>query len=323
MKALITGATGFIGSHLAESLCKRGYEVDCLIRKTSNPKWLEGCDIKFIEGDCTDKKSIGRYVRDYDYIFHLAGLTKAYRKEDFYTVNTNGTENIIKAVSENNTKIKRFVYLSSLSAFGPKLNHTLPCESHHPHPVSDYGRSKLEGEGIVLSYRNIIPVTILRPSVVYGPRDREFFLFFKIIKKGFTPYLQGHTSLIYIDDLVRAIILVAEKTSSIGETYFVSDGTIYSNNDIITEIASALNVKGLKIRLPRTVLRTIGFFGEGMSKIIGKSSMINKDKMREIMYHDWVCDISKAKNEFNFESKVGIKEGIKWTANWYRIHKWL
>jgi len=323
MKALITGAAGFIGSHLAQELYKRGYEVSCLVRRTSNLKWLEGHDIKLVEGDCSDKESMNRCVRGYDYVFHLAGLTKAHCKKDFYTVNTNGTENIIKAVSKNNPGIKKFVYLSSLSAFGPMRNNILPCESHAPHPVSDYGRSKLKGEYVVLGYCNIIPVTILRPSIVYGPRDKEFFLFFKIVNKGFLPCLKGHTSLIYIDDLVNAIILSAEKVNSAGETYFVSDGGIYSNNDIIAEIASALNVKGLKIKLPKTVLQTIGFLGEGISKIIGNSLMINRDKIKEIMYPDWVCDISKVKNDFGFEPRVGIKKGVKWTADWYRIHKWL
>lgn len=324
MKALITGATGFIGSHLARELSKKGFEVSCLIRKTSNLKWLEGLDIKLVEGDCSDRNSLNGCVRGQDYIFHLAGMTKANYRKDFYSVNAKGTENIIKSVAENNPGVKRFLYLSSLSAFGPKLNNSLPEESQKPHPVSDYGRSKLEGEYAVLKYGDKVPVSILRPPVVYGPRDTEFFLFFKFIKKGILPNVDdGYTSLIYIDDLINVIMLTAEKEIAAGKIYFVSDDTVYSNKKIIDEIALALGVNVSMIRLPRAVLLTIGFFGEGISKIIGKSSMINRDKIKEIMHKEWICDITKAKNELGFQPRVKIKEGIKWTADWYRIHKWL
>lgn len=324
MKALITGATGFIGSHLVEKLFKGGYEVSCLVRKTSDLKWLEGIDVKLIEGDCSDKDSLYNCVNSYDYIFHLGGLIKTNLKDDFYSVNTRGTENIINATVKKNPNIKRFVYLSSLSAFGPKINDNMPTEEQKPHPVSDYGTSKLMGEDAVLKYRNMVPISILRPTVVYGPRDKQLFLLFKLIKKGFLPYWgDGSISLIYVDDLIDAIILTVEKESAAGKIYFISDGVIYSNEEIINEIASVLHVRPLKIKLPRTVLPTIGFFGERISKLMGKSTIISRDKIKELMYSDWVCDITKAKNDLCFKPKVGIKEGIKWTADWYRIHKWL
>jgi len=324
MKALITGATGFIGSHLAEKLFKRGYEVSSLVRKTSDLKWLEGLDIRLIEGDCSDKDSLNRCVEGYDYIFHLAGLTKANCKDDFYSVNTKGTENIIEAVERCTPEIKRFIYVSSLSAFGPRVNSELPSEDHKPHPVSDYGKSKLRGEEAVLKYSDKVPVSILRPSAVYGPRDKEMFLIFKLIKSGFLPYWgDGYTSLIYIDDLVDAIMLAVEKEDAVGKTYFISDGMVYSNREIVEEIASAMDVKVYKIKLPKSFLPAIGFFGEGISKIMGKSTMLNRDKVKELMYADWVCDITKARNDLCFEPRVGIKVGIKWTADWYRIHKWL
>lgn len=324
MKALITGATGFIGSHLVEKLLKKGYEITCLTRKVTSTGWLEGLDIKFIEGNCSNKNSLDNYVNGYDYIFHLSGLKKTNSRDDFYSVNTRGTENIINAIVKKNPNIKRFVYLSSLAAFGPKVNDSMPTEEQEPHPVSDYGNSKLNGENAILKYSDIIPISILRPSVVYGPRDREIFLLFKLIKRGFLPFWgDGYTSLMYVDDLIDAIILTVENEISIGKTYFISDGVIYSNEDIIKEIASVLHVRPLKIKLPRRILPTIGFFGERISKIMGKDTMINRDKIKELMYSDWVCDITKAKNDLCFQPKVGIKEGIKWTADWYRIHKWL
>lgn len=324
MKALITGASGFIGSHLAEELSKRGYEVACIVRKTSDLKWLSGFDIKLINGDCSDKDSLNNCVKGYDYVFHLAGLTKTNCKEDFYSVNTKGTENLIEAVVKNNSEVKRFVYLSSLSAFGPKVNANLPNEKDNPLPVSDYGKSKLRGEKAVLGYSDRIPISILRPSAVYGPRDKELFLFFKLIKRGIMPYWgDGQTSLVYVDDLINAIILSAEKESAVGRTYFISDGMVYSNNEIINEIASALNVKVFMIKLPKPILVPIGFLSDGISKIMGKSTMVNSDKIKELMHTDWICDITKAKDDLCFQPRVGIKKGIKWTADWYKIHRWL
>ncbi len=324
MKVLITGATGFIGSHLVEKLITKGYDIACITRKASSPGWLEGLDIKVIQGDCTDKNLLNNHVKGYNHILHLSGLTKTNSKDEFYTVNTKCTENIIDAVVKKNPNIKKFIYLSSLSAFGPKVTGKLPTEEQEPHPVSDYGNSKLNGEHAVFKHRGSIPITILRPAAVYGPRDREFLLLFKLIKNGFLPYWgDGYTSLIYVDDLTEAIILSLEKENSCGKTYFISDGVTYSNETIMNEIALALRVRPLKLKLPRRLLPVIGFFSERICKIIGKRTMINRDKIKELMYKDWLCDISKAKMDLCFEPKVGLREGMKWTADWYRIHKWL
>jgi nucleoside-diphosphate-sugar epimerase len=324
MRALVTGASGFIGSHLAEKLLRQGYEVACLKRKTSDPKWLEGLNIEFIHGDCCDRDSLSNCIQGYDYILHLSGLTKAHSKKDFYMVNERGTENLIETVSRNNPQIKRFIYLSSLSAFGPKINKGTSGENSKPHPVSDYGKSKLMGEDAVLRYKDRVPISILRPTVVYGPRDRQLFFLFKLIKRGILPsWGDGYISLIYIDDLIDAILLTMQKEDAIGKTYFISDGKIYSHNEVLNEIASALNVRVFKIRVPKSVLPLIGFLGDGIGKITGKSTIINRDKMKELMYTHWICDISKARDELGFEPKIGIKEGIKWTADWYKIHRWL
>jgi nucleoside-diphosphate-sugar epimerase len=309
MKALITGASGFIGSHLVERLLDNGFEITCLTRNASRPGWLEGLDISLIQGDCSDREFLYRNVHGYDYIFHLAGIT---------------TENIISAVAHKNPNIKRFVYISSLSAFGPKVNKRIPIENEIPHPVSDYGNSKLLAEKALHKYSNNIPISILRPSAVYGPRDREVFLIFQYIKRGVLPsWGKGHTSLIYIDDLIDVVILAAESTLAIGKTYFISDGEIHSNDKILKEISSALHVKPLRIRIPRNLLSVIGFFGEVISTMIGKKTMINRDKFKELIYTEWVCDIKKVRSDLGFKPKVGFREGIQWTADWYRIHKWL
>ncbi len=320
MKALVTGATGFIGSHLCEELAKRGYQVTCLVREKSNLKWIENIDLKLIIGDCKSIDSLFHAVTDIDYVFHLAGLTKACSGDDFFCANTKGTENLIQAVAEKNPKIKRFVYLSSLAAAGPSNNGSPLREDAEPRPVSSYGRSKLEGEKAVLKYKDLIPITILRPSAVYGPRDKDLFVFFKILKKGVFPYWgKCYYSLLYVDDLVQGIILAAENKKAEGGIYFLSDSKFYTNEEIVKAISSALGTKAIRLRVPKCIMPLFAYIGER----IKKQGIINRDKMNELSHSHWICDVKKAREELGFIPKVGIKEGMKWTTDWYRIHRWL
>jgi len=324
MKALVTGATGFIGSHLTERLIKRGYKVSCLVRKTSNLRWIEDLGIDFIIGDCSHIDTLIDAVKGVDYIFHVAGLTKTPRPEEFYIINYKGTENLIKAVAESNIEIKRFIYLSSLAAYGPSLNGDAEMHGDKPHPVSEYGKSKLKGEEAVMNYADTIPVTILRPSVVYGPRDRQLYAIFKWINKGFVPYWgNSRLSMVYVDDLVDAIILAAESDKAIQKTYFISDGREYEIDIIINEISDSLGRDVKKIKIPLSLMPIVGFLGERLSKFIDGGELINRDKIRELKYNKWVCSIIDAEHDLNYRPQVGLKEGIKWTVEWYRIHKWL
>jgi nucleoside-diphosphate-sugar epimerase len=321
MKALVTGATGFIGSHLADELVKRGYRVTCLVRKTSDLRWMEGLDVNRICGDCQDEGSLKQLDPDFDYVFHLAGLTKAKKEEDFFCANAKGTENLLRVVSANASSLRRFIYLSSLAAVGPSRNGSALDETREPSPVSSYGRSKWEGERITLQYKDILPVTIIRPPAVYGPRDRDFHLFFRMLKRGFYPnWGKCYYSLLYVDDLVRGMIMAAETSGAAGGTYFLSDGMVYSNEDIVNEIVQVLNAKVLRLRIPKAALNLLVEVGELFGK---KTSIINRDKFRELSHSHWVCDPKKAERELGFKPKVTIKEGIKWTADWYRIHQWL
>jgi nucleoside-diphosphate-sugar epimerase len=320
MKALVTGATGFIGSHLCEELVKRGYKVTCLSRNTSNLKWIENLDVRLIKGDCTIIESLLDTVKDVDYIFHLAGLTKACSRDDFFCINTKGTENLIKVVSERTPKLKRFIYLSSLSAAGPSKNGTPLQENSIPSPVSDYGRSKLGGEKAVLNYNSVLPITILRPPAVYGPRDKDLLVFFKMIKKGIFPdWGKCYYSLLYVDDLVQGIILSAENGKAEGKIYFLSDNKYYTGKEIAMEISSTLNVRITQLKVPKFIMPFFALIGEK----INKKGIINRDKMKELSHSYWTCDAKKAREELGFIPKVGLKEGIKWTADWYRIHRWL
>jgi nucleoside-diphosphate-sugar epimerase len=319
MKALVTGATGFIGSHLCEELVRSGYTVTCLSRQTSNLKWIESLDLTMVQGDCTDRGTLLN-IGNFDYVFHLAGLTKTCSPDEFFSINAKGTENLASVIAEGNPEIKRFFYLSSLAAAGPSKDRNPVVEDSSPSPVSDYGRSKLEGEKAVLKYRDRMPVTILRPPAVYGPRDKDMLVMFKMIKKGFFFDLgKCYYSLLYVDDLVQSIILAAEHKEAEGKIYFVSGNKFYTGEEIAMEISSALNVKAKPLKVPKFCMPFFAFLSEKMNK----QGIINRDRIKDFRHSHWICDSRKAREEIGFMPKIDIKEGIKWTADWYRIHRWL
>ncbi len=320
MKALVTGASGFIGSYLVETLKKRGHEVTCLARRSSNLKWIEHLGLKYIICDLSDVESHADEIAGFDYIFHVAGLTKALCERDYFEANADCTKKLIRVVAERSAGLKRFIYLSSLAAIGPSRNGGAVKEDSPPLPVSQYGRSKLEGEKAVLQYRSKCPVTIIRPPAVYGPRDTDLFFMFKMINKGIFPFWGSCMySLLYVEDLVEGIVLAAESKEAEGETFFLSDDMVYTNDAIAAEISSAIGVKATKIRVPRTLLPLLAFLGQK----IDKKGIINRDRINDFRYSNWTCDSSKARDELGFRSRITLREGIKWTADWYKIHRWL
>ncbi len=320
MKALVTGATGFIGSHLTEALVKKGFEVICLVRSTSNLKYLEDLNVRLVTGNCSQVESLYEAVSGVDYVFHLAGLTKAGCEADFLSANEKGTGNLLQAVLRKNTAVKRFVYISSLAAAGPSSDGVPLKEDCSALPVSFYGKSKLAGEQLVLNHRDDLPVVVIRPPAVYGPRDKDMLVFFKMVKAGVAPvWGTSHYSFIYIEDLIHGILLSALDKNVGGEIFFMSDGVIYSSDDIINAIADAVQKRPVKFKIPRFIMSVAGLISERF----GKSSIINADKIRELKHLNWVCDMSKAAERLKFEPRVKIKEGVRWTADWYRIHQWL
>ena len=192
MKALVTGATGFIGSHLVEALVQRGAQVRCLVRNKRHLGWVKDFPVEFVVGNCQEKNSLKQAVKDVDQVFHLAGVTTAVKEKTYFEVNALGTENLVQACIENNTRLQKFIYLSSQAAAGPcrsggKKKESDPCE-----PVSPYGKSKLLGEELALSHSHELPLLILRPCSVYGPRDKGFYALFKCLSKRIKPCLSDH-----------------------------------------------------------------------------------------------------------------------------------
>lgn len=323
---MVTGATGFIGSHLVESLLQRGDQVRCLIRKTSDLKWLRNLPIEWANGDCNDKASLKEAVKGVDQIFHLAGVTKAVKEEIYIKVNAIGTENLIHACLENDSHLQKFIYLSSQAAAGPCRNGEKKKESDQCEPVSPYGRSKRMGEELALVHSREIPLLILRPSAVYGPRDRDIYAFFKILSKGVKPcfYNQDQTiSMCYVQDVVLAILLASQSKTTSGEIFFLSDGHDYQMEEVGDIFAQAMGVNTVCIRIPEWLISGIATFSEYLSKFSGKPPLLNRGKVEEMIQKNWVCDISKARTHLDFKPRIELPEGARLTFEWYRKEHWL
>jgi nucleoside-diphosphate-sugar epimerase len=326
LKVLVTGATGFIGSHLVEALVQRGAQVRCLVRNKRHLGWVKDCPVEFVVGNCQEKNSLKQGVKDVDQVFHLAGVTTAVKEETYFEVNALGTENLVQSCIENNPRLKKFIYLSSQAAAGPcrsggKKKESDPCE-----PVSPYGKSKLLGEQLALSHSHELPLLILRPCAVYGPRDKGFYPLFKCLSKSIKLCLSDHDqhiSMCYVQDLVRAILLAAETPTENGEIFFLSDGEDYRMGRIGDTFAQAMEIRALQLRLPKQMLFGMAFFAECFSRVSGKPSIMSRGKVEEMIQKNWLCDISKARALLGFEPWISLARGAKLTVAWYKKENWL
>lgn len=326
MRALITGATGFIGSHLAEELNKKGYSLRCITRKTSSLNWIKSLQIECIVGDYDDPMLLQKAVTDVDYIYHSAGVTKAKTKAEYFKGNHLVTRNLLTAAMTFNPNLKRFVQISSQAAVGPSINGK-PIDEQTPfHPITTYGVSKMEAEKECLKLTSNLPITIVRPPAVYGPRDKDIFEFFNTMNKGLQPMIgfkKTYVSMIHVKDLVNGIILAGENKKAIGQTYFISSEQFYHWKQIGDLTASIMNKKVVQINVPRFVVYTIAFFSEAASIFSSKPALLNIEKAKDITQDYWTCSAEKAKRELGYRESLTLEDGIRDTVKWYRNNNWL
>jgi len=229
--ALVTGGTGFVGSHLVDLLLSKNMEVWCIIRKSSNTKWLKGKNVKLIDCGLNNKNELKKVIKDVDYIYHVAGVVKSKTKEGYFIGNVETTRNLLDTVIENQIKLKRFLVVGSLTATGPSLNGVPVDETTPCNPITTYGKSKLEEEKVALTYKDKIPITICRAPAVYGERDTEIFIYFNTFSKGLTTLIgfdEKKISLVHVNDLVNGIYLASKSEKSVGEIYFISSEEYYT-----------------------------------------------------------------------------------------------
>jgi len=331
MKILITGASGFIGSFIVEEALRRGFETWAAMRKSSSKAFLKDERIHFIELNLSSEQQLKEQLKghSFDYVVHAAGVTKCLHKEDFRRINTEGTKNLVRAIIDLKMPLKRFVYISSLSIMGAireQQPYTEILESDEAQPNTVYGKSKLEAEQWLAQVNNQFPYVILRPTGVYGPRERDYFMMFKSIK-AHTDFAVGYKrqdiTFVYVTDVVQAVFLAMEKGQT-GRKYFLSDGEVYQSSTFSDLIRKELgNPWWIRITAPLWVLRIITFCGEYVGRWTGKVTALNNDKYNIMRQRNWRCDITPAKEELGYTPQVQLEEGVKRCVKWYKDNLWL
>ena len=338
-KILITGASGFIGSFMVEEALKQGFETWAAIRKSSSKAFLKDERIHFIELNLSSEEQLHEQLKNhqFDYVVHAAGVTKCLHPEDFFRINTEGTKNLVRTLLDLQMPLKRFVYISSLSIMGA-IREEQPYreirERDKAQPNTAYGKSKLEAEQwLDATNRQLIekgqapfPYIILRPTGVYGPRERDYFMMFKSIQAHTdfaVGYKQQDITFVYVTDVVQAVFLALEKGET-GRRYFLSDGEVYQSSTFSNLIRKELgNPWWIRITAPLWLLRIITFCGDCIGHLTGKITALNNDKYHIMKQRNWRCDIGPARQELGFEPQVQLEEGVHRCVEWYKKNKWL
>lgn len=318
MKTLVTGASGFIGRRLAMALARRGDEVVCLVRPTSDIRPLRDLPVRLVQGDLGRPDSLARAVAGQDWVFHLAGIIQAVDGPAFEAVNTLGTRNLIQACLLASPRPQKFVFASSIAAAGPSPPGMPLTEADEPRPVSAYGRSKLAAERVVLEAGPGMAVTVVRPPNVLGPGSKELETAARLLRKRLFPAFGGggqRTSLIDVDDLVAALILAAESPRSAGQTYFVTDGRTYSWVDVAAAVAEEFGGRRVNIKVPFGVQLLAARLAEAAARLSGRPPRLTREIVRAARDHSWVYDGSKIERELGFRPKFGLRESVRRAAD--------
>jgi nucleoside-diphosphate-sugar epimerase len=326
MKVLVTGASGFLGSHIAEQLFAAGHKVRLLLRPTSERRFL-GFLYEEANGDVRNAASLPPAVSGVDAIVHAAGLIKARSEKEFASVNEHGTAKLISAAQTSNPGLKQFVYISSLAAHGPSPDGRPRPVHATPEPITAYGRTKLVGELIAresfLGDRSVV----FRMPVIYGPRDPALLPFFKLAKMRIAPLLDGgknRISIIYAEDAARAVVQAIESKANLGgKTYCPEDGRIYTWRDLLTAVESAVGRTSLMLPTPRFAYEAAGYASAGFGRLLRRAVMLTPDKVREMSQQAWVCSSEELQRDLGWKPRIQIEEGARLTYAFYRRVRWL
>jgi nucleoside-diphosphate-sugar epimerase len=323
--AFVTGGTGFIGSHLVEQLLVDGYEeVRCLIRR--DPKWLRGMNIVPVPGTLENRETLVRGCADADIVYHIAGVTRAPTWETFHKANIEGTRRLLDVLTAIDAPPRRTVVTSSLAVIGTGTV-GMADESTPMQPVSKYGRSKAEMERVIRTYQPQLPVTIVRPSAVYGPRDTDIYTFFKAINYGVCPIVgnpeRPQISLVHARDLARGIIGAAHAPEAAGNTYFLSSERPYAWAEIKNAACHALDRSAITVPVPRRAVSWLGAAAEFAGRLTRTYPAFNREKAREILDACKMCSVDNAREDFDYHQQLSLDDGIANTTAWYEREDWL
>jgi len=323
-KVAITGSNGFVGSRLTSYLLHKGYQVDCLVRETSNLDLLPK-DAPIVTVDYNDRKNLKHKLDGCNVLIHNAALTRANNWEEFKLTNVLLTEDLVRIGNELPT-IEQFIFISSQSAAGPAKDLSSPLkENDQAQPLSHYGKSKLEAEKRIIE-RSLKPYTIIRPTSVFGPGDKDFLLYFKLVKKHISirigKYPQYY-NLIYVDDLIKLISLTILQKKAYNEIFFAGYKEPLSQKTFTGLLEQVTNSFTNPIKIPNCALNLIGKIADIYSRIRKKAALLSSQKVLDLSQTYWLVDTSKAENILDFKPGFDILEALHITFNWYKDHNWL
>jgi len=323
---LVTGATGFIGSHLVDALLARHCRVHCLVRETSNLQWLDPSRVTLHTGDLHQPETYRDCLSEIDYVFHSAGVTRALSRHDYLHHNARACIPLYQSCVAHGRQIKGVVHVSSLAAVGPTPPEQKVDEQTSCHPVTYYGKSKLAGEEIARGYAADLPMVVLRPPVVYGEREVNFYSYLKAIrwrlavKVGLTART---LSLIYVGDLVSAMIRAAENPDPERNVFFVTDGHIYSWDDVAKAAMLALKVSARTVVIPVPLMGFAALMLEFFSKMSHRAPLLDRQRMIDLRQSSWTASSERFFNHYAFHPQFDLARGLKQTCAWYKDHGWL
>jgi nucleoside-diphosphate-sugar epimerase len=317
-RVLVTGASGFVGSHIAEAFVEAGYEVRCGLRARSNPRWIHDLAIEPVPLDLARPDDFPRGVKDVDIIVHAAGITKARRNSDYHTINSEGTRRLAAAAAD--ARVRRFILVSSLAARGPD---TL-IKDGRDLPASAYGRSKLEAEASLRTFDEQMEAVALRPAAVYGPRDTDLLPLFKMARRGWLilPSGPGVLQPVYATDVARAVLAAAHRSVGFGP-FPVAEDARYTWRDVADRLEKAFGRPIRAVRPPSTAFKLLGSAAERVARLCGALPIFDERRAWDLSVHTWTCDPSETQRALGWQAEIQLLEGLERTARWYREEGWI
>jgi nucleoside-diphosphate-sugar epimerase len=327
MNILLTGANGFVGSHLLDRLRASHHNVSVLLQPTSNTRFIARHlpDITVHYGSVGDLPSLYKAMETVEAVIHCAGKTKALRPSEFYRINHDGTRNVVKAANDRHRSLRHLMVISSQAVSGPGSLQRPARESDTPHPVSVYGHSKLQGENEVRRHSRV-PWTVLRPAAVYGPRDRDFLNVFIAVKRRIMPILGGGArpiSLIYGPDVAAAAMACLACNRAVGRIYHVAAEPPCTDEELMREIAAQLQVRAVRIRIPRAALYLSCLLQELQSRLSGRAAILSFQKMPELLAPGWACSTARIREDLDYTAPTQLSAGVAQTLSWYHRKGWM
>jgi nucleoside-diphosphate-sugar epimerase len=322
MKALVTGATGFVGSHLVDALQHRDTEVTVLARSPAKASALSARGFRVLRGDLHDTSALEQAARNQDVVYHVAGVVAARNEEEFLRANRDGTRNLVSAAERGGTP--RFVLVSSLAAGGPAPRGSPLAGDEPPRPVTAYGRSKLAAEQIV-RYASI-PWTIIRPPIVYGPRDREVLKVFRLARLGLAPVFGNgdqELSAVHAADLASALIAASGGSAAVGRTYNACHPEVFTSRELGRAVGTAMGRSVVSIKVPHPAGRAVLSLTETLARLTGQVTILTRDKANEFFQPAWTGDPSPLTRDTGWRATHDLRSGLADTYQWYRQAGWL